>query len=170
MSGEPAALTRTRMSAQQHQGRYGESFIYALGTAAGLVVSAPSLDVEGVDWQISFPGATGQARYPAIAIQVKTWRQRPPSPWSLRLKAKHFNELAGPGFLLRRYLVAVAVPQHRERYASCEATGMTLRHAAYWMSFVDEEQLPADVTSTTVAVPQQNLLTHETLLALVIGS
>ena len=40
------------MTGQQHQGLHGEGFIFALASAAGLLVTKSNLDVDGVDWLV----------------------------------------------------------------------------------------------------------------------
>ena len=142
---------------QQHQGDYGEAFVFAMASAAGLLVSKSNLDVDGIDWLIGYPGPLGQARSPKIEVQVKTWstpKPRPAKPtvrkarpavmaaappaapegdWRYSMKVSHFNQLAGPGFAVSRYLVLVTVPADADRYAVCDAECMRLHHAAYWV-------------------------------------
>ncbi|HEX5542357.1 MAG TPA: DUF4365 domain-containing protein [Micromonospora sp.] len=185
------------LTAQQHQGLHGEGFVFAMASAAGLLASRPTIDVDGIDWLIAHPGPLGQLRSPKIEIQVKTWvlprarlvkptaRKRPSasmaaaSPvvrsdgaWSYRMAVPHFNQLAGPGFAIRRYLVLVIVPESPGQYALCGFEDMRLGHAAYWVSLADESPMsvgPGEPKTLTVSVPRGNLLTPQTLLALVRG-
>lgn len=62
---------------------------------------------------IASPGTMGTVRSPKIEVQVKTW-SRPADDaesWVYRLKRRHFNALAGPGFIVPRYLIVVFVPE-----------------------------------------------------------
>ena len=162
------------LTAQHHQGLHGEGYVFAMACTAGLLVSRPILDVDGVDWLIGSPGPLGTARSPKIEVQVKTW-SRPEGDdrsWRYRLSTPHFNSLAGPGFDLRRYLILLTVPDEAANFAMCDADCMRLRHAAYWVSLADRAPLadvPETPASVMVQVPHRNLLTPETLRALVAG-
>lgn len=162
------------MTKQQHQGLHGEGYVFALASAAGLVVSRPGIDLDTVDWIVSSPGPMGTARSPKIELQVKSCSDPVGSAdsWTYRLKRKHFNNLAGPGFVIPRYLVLVTVPTDAASFAVCAAECMRLHHAAYWASLVDEQPIPdgADAPATVaVRVPKRNLLTPASLVALVAG-
>ncbi len=61
------------LQANVHQGLHGEGFIYAMACAAGFTTSKMNLDLDGVDWQIAYPGPKGTARSPKIEMQVKSW-------------------------------------------------------------------------------------------------
>lgn len=132
------------MTVQQHQGRHGEGYVFALASTAGLLVSRPTVDLDGVDWLIGHPGPMGTARSPKIEVQVKTWSNPTgdAASWSYRLRRDHFNQLAGPGFSIPRYLVVVTVPDDVSRFAVCDSECMRLHHAAYWVSLADREQVP----------------------------
>jgi len=162
------------LTVQQHQGLHGEGFVFALASAAGLVLAQSNLDVDGVDWLIAHPGPMGVQRSPKIEVQVKTWSTSDgdEKAWRYRMSVAHFNMLAGPGFELRRYLVLVTVPKSPDEYAVCNRDAMRLGHAAYWTSLRDEPiRPPSDARgkSVVVAVPKQNILTADTLKALVRG-
>lgn len=158
------------LTAQQHQGLHGEGFLFAMASAAGLLASKPSIDVDGIDWLIGHPGPLGTARSPKIEIQVKTWSrpQGDDQAWQYRLARGHFNALAGPGFDLRRYLILVIVPADASAFAVCDADCMKVRHAAYWVSLADRELCPTgpdDPASVAVLVPRRNRLTPDALVA-----
>lgn len=162
------------ITAQVQQGLHGEGFVFAMACSAGLNVSRPSLDIDGVDWLIGYPGQLGTVRSPKIEVQVKTWSAPSGDSTSLlyRMKVGHHNALAGANFALRRYLILVTVPEVSGEYAICDHEAMRLGHAAYWVSLEKEPILPigADEARTVVvAVPRANLLTMETLLSLVAG-
>jgi hypothetical protein len=108
-----AAVGRsTGMNPRQHQGQHGEGFVYAMASSAGLLVSRPSLDIDGIDWLIGYPGQVGTVRSPKIEVQVKSWStpEGDDSVWTYRMRLGHYNALAGGGFEIRRYLVLVIVP------------------------------------------------------------
>lgn len=157
-----------------HQGLYGEAYLYTLASAAGLLTSRMNLDRDGVDWQFAHPGPRGTKRSPKLEVQVKSCSapEREGDHWKYRLKARHFNNIAGPGFDVPRFLALVVVPQQADLYAQCDTHAMKLSHAAYWASFANEPLAPADSTSPdslTVRVSTRNLITTTTLIRLIDG-
>jgi hypothetical protein len=111
-------------------------------------------------------------RSPRIEVQVKTWARAEEGNeyWANRVDIKHFNALAGAGFMVPRFLVAVIAPTTVEQYVRVDHDAMILSHAAYWLSLADSEERPVDGTgSVLVRVPKRNLLTVNTLAALVRG-
>lgn len=159
------------LNRHQHQGLFGESYVQVLASAAGLTVARKNLDVDGVDFTIGYTGDLGPIRHPEIQVQVKSWARRGAvwrdGCWKYRLRAKHFNELAGPRFTLPRFLVLVVVPDDWTDYARVRHGVTELHHCAYWRSMLDDD--PVDLASqatVSVDVPEANLLTVNTLLAM----
>jgi hypothetical protein len=157
-----------------HQGSYGEAFVHALACAAGFTVGRQHLDVDGVDWQIGSVGPLGSLRSPRIEVQVKSWSQAKATSqhWNHRILVSHFNMLAGPGFMVPRFLMVVVAPISPDQYVQIAPDAMILSHAAYWLSLADRDALPTDETgtrTTSVQVPMRNLVTVDTLTALVRG-
>jgi hypothetical protein len=167
-TGEVASMELNR---NQHQGLFGESYIQVLASAAGLTVARKNLDVDGVDFTIGYVGDLGSMRHPEIQVQVKTWAHRSAvwrdGGWKYRLRAKHFNELAGRRFMLPRFLVLVVVPDEWTDYAVVREGVTELSHCAYWRSVLDHDPVNLDPAAMIpVDVPGANLLTVEALLAL----
>lgn len=162
------------MNDNVHQGLHGEGFIYALACASGFTTSKMNLDLDGVDWQIAQPGPRGTTRSPRIELQVKT-KADPDfrdGVFRCRLKVEHYNHLAGPGFQVPRFLAYVVVPPESSRYAICSHEHMLLGTAAYWLSLADQEIKPigeGHPKTVVVEIPKRNLLTVETLGALLVG-
>ena len=156
-----------------HQGSYGEAFVYALACAAGFTVGRQHLDSDGVDWQICSVGPVGTRRSPKIDVQVKTWSRAKETAdyWTHHLQVGHFNALAGAGFMVPRFLVVVITPTEADGYVRIDPDAMILSHAAYWLSLADRAEMPVEDGTKTVAVrvPKRNLLTVETLAALIRG-
>jgi hypothetical protein len=156
-----------------HQGSYGEAFVYALACAAGFTAGRQHLDMDGIDWQICGVGPLGTRRSPKIDVQVKTWSRAEETTdhWAHRLKIGHFNALAGSGFMVPRFLIVVIAPTDADGYVRIDPDAMILSHAAYWLSLADRAELSAEDRTRTVAVrvPKRNLLTVDTLAALVRG-
>lgn len=158
----------TRLDQRTHQGYYGEAFVRVLAASAGLIVSRPDLDVTGEDFTIGYPGRRGTARYPKIEVQVKSW-SRPTGDdtvWRYRMRANHYNELAGEPFYLPRYLFLVVVPSDAEHYSSVADDALRLHHAGYWASFSDRPRA-LNAQTVTVDVPRRNLLTAASLRGLI---
>jgi hypothetical protein len=89
-----------------HQGLHGEGFIHAMACAGGFTTSKMNLDVDGVDWQIAFPGPKGTARSPKLEMQVKSCVNPDVKggEYQYRLRVKHYNFIAGAGFQVPRFL------------------------------------------------------------------
>jgi hypothetical protein len=157
-----------------HQGLHGEGFVYALACAGGFTTSKMNLDLDGVDWQIAHPGPRGTTRSPKIEVQVKTSVALDVRDGVIhhRLRVAHFNNLAGAGFQVPRFLTVVSVPDDVADYAICTADHMMLSTAAYWLSLADQEVRPTgdgSPESLVVKVPQRNLLTVTALQHLLDG-
>jgi hypothetical protein len=76
--------------------------------------------------------------------------------------------LVDPGFTLPRFLFVVIVPDEWAEYAVNEVGKLVLRHCAYWVSLSHLDVVdPAEKGSVTVDVPIANLLTVDSLHALV---
>ncbi|MEU8344914.1 DUF4365 domain-containing protein [Spirillospora sp. NPDC048832] len=162
------------MDARNHQGGYGEAFVSTLAVAAGLRLAKPIPDMDGVDLCI-WPdgvGARRGARAPAINVQVKSGSAatETDTTWGYRLEVPHFNFLAdGWATVYPTFLFLVIVPKEWREYATAEHDGLLLRNAAYWHCLAGEDPI-VDAKAgakTTVHVPKSNLLTVDSLRALV---
>lgn len=154
-----------------HQGDYGEQFVQALAIVSGLdTLKSAYRDRCGVDWQIQFPGIYRLSRYPKIEVQVKTWSQPHGDDlaWRYPLRVKNFNNLAGEGFSLPRFLFLVIVPDYQPTWTEVSSDNFVLRQAVYWENFLYHDPLPdrPPESTHTVSVPYKNLLTTESLLTL----
>ncbi|MFA1541658.1 DUF4365 domain-containing protein [Actinomadura monticuli] len=162
------------MDARNHQGGYGEAFVSTLAVAAGLRLAKPIPDMDGVDlcmWPDGV-GALRGARAPAINVQVKSGSAatETDTTWGYRLEVPHFNFLAdGWATIYPTFLFLVIVPKEWREYATAEHDGLLLRNAAYWHCLAGEDPI-VDAKAgakTTVHVPKANLLTVDSLRALV---
>lgn len=143
-----------------------------LASAAGLVWAEDDVDLDGVDLCIKLPGRTVRGFSPRIDVQVKTV-----SVLEVRrglvnfdgLDHAQFNKLAGPDFVVPRYLFIVHVPRSASRYADLSTSGLLLRHIGYYVTLNDRERMPtADRTRRIrVKIPLSNVLTADSLRALV---
>lgn len=154
-----------RFEKHNRQGYFGECFVQALTSAAGLIAGEYKRDFFGVDYVIGWPDERSGVRYPKIEVQVKSWHtpRGDPEYWHYRMKARHYNGLAGGPDQVSRFLFLVIVPVDAGDYAHAEPQALLLRHCAYWASFAGQARIDEQVQqTTTVRVPKQNLLTvHE---------
>ena len=160
------------LDARNHQGKFGQDYVRALASAAGLIVCTFDLDVDGIDLGLRFPGHAGTSASPAIDIQVKSW-SKPKSvaaEWHFSgLNEWQFNKLAGSDYTIPRYLFLILVPSDHRSFVSFETEGMILRHLGYYLSLQDEPRIerPDNSRRRVVHVPMSNVLTVRSLLNLV---
>lgn len=155
-----------RFEKYNHQGYFGECFVRVLTGAAGLIAGELDVDVTGVDFFINEPGTRGTVRYPKIEVQVKSWHapRGDSESWHYEMKVPHFNDLAGDGFQVPRYLFLVIVPPDAPEYTQAEPQALHLRHCAYWASLAKLRPIDERAQKkTTVRVPKQNVLTVQEL-------
>jgi hypothetical protein len=154
-----------------HQGSFGEAFVRTLAAAAGLNILRRDLDVTGVDLKLEYPDELGEIMFPTIDVQVKSWRKTRATSsagnWTYRMKSKHFNQLAGIGYTVPRFLFLVIVPDHWRDYTRTGPEVLMLSHCAYWVSLHSQERVDVDnIATVAVDVPQKNVVTIDTLLEL----
>jgi hypothetical protein len=83
------------------------------------------------------------------------------------MEVRHFNDIAGTGFGVRRYLFLIIVPAEAEHYIFADPLALQLRHCGFWASLVDRELIDErKQQKTTVHVPKQNMLTVPALQGL----
>ena len=172
MTTLPAVIGRSVLDARNHQGKFGQDYVRALASAAGLIIATFDLDVDGVDLGLRFAGRAGKTASPAIDIQVKSW-SKPRSvagEWHFSgLNEWQFNKLAGADYTIPRYLFLILVPSDQHTYVSFETEGMFLRHLGYYLSLQNQPRIerPDNTRRRAVRVPMSNVLTVRSLLNLV---
>lgn len=150
----------------QHQGLFGETFIRALASAAGLIVTRVDLDVTGEDFTITGKGVLAGKRHPKIDMQIKSWSNPAERGRRLGLSSagRAFQRVGRCGL----FVAAVSYCGNRTEGARpvcvAEPERLLLNHAAYWVSLQDKACIdPAARTMVTVRVPKANLVTTEVL-------
>lgn len=145
------------------QGHYGEAVVRAMACAAGLVPTKRDLDVEGVDYNISYPGRLQGRRFPAIDVQVKSWSNPKIVDGMLAypLDRKNYDNLVGRvgvDFPMSRLLMIVVVPDSADDYINVHDNAIHLHHRVYWTSIMHYDVLPAteNTSSKTIYVPLEN--------------
>lgn len=160
------------LDALVHQGKFGEDYVRVLASAAGLLVSQDDVDHDGVDLCIKMPGHSIHGWSPRIEVQVKT-TSRPKHRASVLdfdgLNQSQFNRLAGPNFVVHRYLFLIIVPKNATEYAALNTGGLVLRDVGYYVSLRDQPPIdePNSGKRVHVAVPTANVLTVNTLRHLI---
>lgn len=157
-----------------HQGYFAEGLVASIAAAGGLDVALPRV-AERIDLMVFRAGPNGTSGSRQINLQVKSWSTgtvNEDGHFHYPLKVPAFNYLASSDHDVRHYLVLCLVPRDPTLYADAQHDQLKLSNAAYWMSLRDHEPnpaLPAD-SSKTVLVPRSQLLTVDTMNALVDGS
>ncbi|MDX6260305.1 MAG: hypothetical protein QOH84_1993 [Kribbellaceae bacterium] len=160
------------LDALVHQGKFGEDYVRVLASAAGLLISQDDIDYDGVDFCIKKHTATGWS--PRIEVQVKT-TSRPKRRAAAfdfdGLNQSQFNKLAGPDFVVHRFLFLIIVPAKTDEYAALNTTGLQLRDVGYYVSLRDKTPFdqPDKKKHIRVTVPTANVLTVTTLRQLIDG-
>lgn len=162
------------LEALNHQGKFGEDYVRALASAAGLLTYDFDLDHDGIDLGIRFPGRLHGVASPGVEVQIKSSSQSRVKPsaseWNFTgLNEVQFNRLAGDDFTVPRLLILVRVPAESSAYVEFRTEGMLLRHLAYYCSLRDEKPIerPDRNRRRSVRVPTANVLTIRSLLDLV---
>ncbi|MFD9503921.1 DUF4365 domain-containing protein [Streptomyces sp. NPDC060035] len=166
---------RVGLNSEVWQGHFAEGLVWALSCAAGLNPGKRSLDVDGVDIQIGFPGMVGTTRYPLIEAQVKSCcnPKYVEDNFSYSIPVKNYNDLigtVGEELPLRRYLFLAHTPPEKTSYVISSPDSSNFHHAIYWVNLMDRDAIDPDKQANkSVHVPRENLLTVETLIQLVKG-
>ncbi|GAA0961170.1 DUF4365 domain-containing protein [Actinocorallia libanotica] len=155
-----------------HQGKFAEDYVRALGSAAGLLVYKNDLDQDGVDLGFRYPGRGGYVSSPAIEVQVKSWSAPVSKGAELHFRGLNevqYNKLVEGPFLVPRYLFVVVVPTDSDQYARVETDGLILSRLCYYRGFEGERPIPSPDKSRypAVPVPLGNVLTVRALRELV---
>ena len=155
-----------------HQGFYGEAFVAAIAAAAGFDVDFPRVG-HGKDFSISARGPKGTSRSRKIDVQVKSWSKprNKDGVFKYPLEVTAYNYLSGQDHDVRQYLILCLVPANAGKYAHGRHTFLRLNRSAYWFSLRDQQPdyTLSDDSRKTIYVPQTNLLTVNTLTALLEG-
>lgn len=153
------------------QGYFGEAFVNAIAAASGLEVSIPRLG-HVLDFSIYRPGPRGTSGSRQINLQVKSWADGDVADddhFHYQLEVSAYNRLAGEGHDVRHYLALCIVPGDARTYLNASHEKAVMLKAAYWLSLRDKTPDPSLKSNSkkTVLVPREQLLTPETLAALV---
>ncbi len=161
--------------ANRKQGYYGECVVRAIAAAAHLKVTKEELEPDGVDFEVKQDQPGRYPRFKRIELSVKTHSnlsrtRRGTLQVSMRREAyEALNGKVGEELDIPRFLVVVDSPKHFSEYCCLEDNKVSFSNLAYWHDLMGEPDLPANQGTVTVSVPEGNLLTPETMVALTCG-
>ncbi|GAB1824643.1 DUF4365 domain-containing protein [Herbidospora sp. RD11066] len=160
------------LDSRNHQGKFGQDYVRAIASAAGLLVYQYDLDYDGIDLGFRYPGRTGEVASPAIEVQVKSWsvpRVDGPDLQFRGLNEVQYNKLVHGPFLVPRFLFVVVVPRETSRYVRVETEGLILSRLCYFREFEGEQpiEFPDVKKHVSVDIPLGNVLTVRALRELV---
>ncbi|MCY4459662.1 MAG: DUF4365 domain-containing protein [Albidovulum sp.] len=139
------------------------SLVYtkALAARAGYSVSVPEPDRDSVDLRIQ----AGGAHRPALDLQLKaTTSIGEPHGGSLsfRLTIKNYDDLRTKT-QTPRLLVVLELPNDESRWMTVTKEKLILRRRSYWLNLQRDHEEIIGQKSVTVYIPEQNVLSVETL-------
>jgi len=141
------------MGLNSQKEQFSVAYLHALASVAGLQLVRSVVDDDSVDVQLARSGN----RSPQLAIQLKcsSALSLRTEDFSLRLKLKNYEDLRRPT-MVPRILVVVHVPESVVEWLTEEEDQTILRHRAYWLSLLGEEEhaptRPSDWQESNVRV------------------
>lgn len=146
---------------------YALDFVRTLAEAAGLDVSTNDVDQDGVNLTLRL---THQV-VPLIDVLVRGWtdEQRQDDQYVIELTEPEFNRLAGRAFTAPPFLFVWRVPPDLCPDVPIDVDDVETRDLGIYASLADEPRIahPDPARRRSVRVPLANVLTGETLRALV---
>ena len=117
-----------------HKGSFGQTFVAAVATGAGLVATRPELDT-GIDLSIQSSLNPDLPKDPQLDVQVKTSQNA-----EIRgdmivhdLEVDAYEKLIKPS-MIPRILVVVRVPLTPQEWLEVGDDNLVLRHCGYWVN------------------------------------
>lgn len=146
------------MDPSQQKEQFSKTYVRAVATVAGFVISEPEVDDDSVDIGIAASGARKTRRKPKVDLQLKCTDMNVVSATSINypLKLKNYEDLRPVELLVPRILVVVVVPDQLADWMAHSEFELALRKCGYWVSL---RGLPAttNTTSVTIEIPRSNL-------------
>jgi hypothetical protein len=155
------------MDKNQKKDLFSRAYVKAVAAQLGFRSSIPDVDDDSVDLILQGKGFTSGIRNPQIEVQLKCTSQDNRNNEHLKfvLPIKNYNDLRGKGLLCPRYLFVLVVPDDVQEWMFHENTHTTIMHCCYWVSLMDSPDT-SNSTNITIEIPRKNLLTSDSLLAL----
>ncbi|EGQ7686767.1 TPA: DUF4365 domain-containing protein [Vibrio parahaemolyticus] len=143
------------------------SYMYALCAHAGLNLSDPIIDNDGIDITLRGKGYNGYAwSKPKLDIQLKCTNFKRSNidfkagTLSFNLKKENYDELTDLNY--PSILVINTVPSNQENWVAQNNHSISLRYNCYWYSLMGEKILARG--SKTLKIPLGQRLTPEALV------
>jgi len=150
------------MYISHQQEAFSTAFVRTIAASAGLIAWKPEPDIDKIDLGLGRPGRVRSR----IEIQLKSLLgivQEPDFPYELDVET--FENLRDPDYSVPRVLVVVVSPKDIGEWVSVSTACLEARFSAYWLSLEGEPET-ANKSTKTVRIPTSNLLTPESLTAL----
>ena len=146
------------------------AYLHAVAAQAqfGCEVRSRHLDNAGVDATISVRKKLSESSILtdfSMDIQLKataTQLSVQGGQISYPLRREHYDKLRIETILAPRYLVLLCLPGDKASWLKCTLEELTFRKSAHWVSLRGAANVDNE-TSVTVHIPEQNLLTPESL-------
>jgi Domain of unknown function (DUF4365) len=144
--------------------------VQAIAAKSGLIISRTELDY-GIDGTFSEVSIINERRCQSgfsLHYQLKAsikWQQKE-DKIIYSLEAKTYNDLIemGANGAVPCILILLTLPKNREQWLECVETRVTIGGGCYWY-YPTGSRTPNEV-GKTIYIPQQNLLTPESAIAL----
>lgn len=139
------------------------AYVHAVSSMANCAVTRAVVDVNGYDLTLAATDEHNLPRLPKLDVQMKCTARD-----LLREAHLHFPLDVATYRKLRRetlvprILVVMSVPTDQVRWATQTEEEMTLRHCAYWVSLLGQNETDNEET-VTVYLPRTQLFTPEAL-------
>ena len=134
MSAPPPSAEAMHKTAQME--KFSEAYVLAVASAAGLRMSIPNVDDDGIDLTLYARGGDGPYEAARLDIQLKcTGRGQCNAPTLyFRLPVKNYVKLRSTKYCVPRILVVVVIPADIESWLDHNGSYLALYRCAYWIS------------------------------------
>jgi Domain of unknown function (DUF4365) len=165
-SSSPGAETYS--TTQQEEFSY--AFISTIVAAAGYAMQPPTrlIDNAGIDITITAPGEIGTVLSPRFDAQVKCTTDSSlikPKQINYALPVHNYDRLIHPAPGTPQLLIVVFVPKELSGWVEVTEDNTKLQKSAYWISLKGRSKT-TNKDNITVHIPRENLLTPESLKAI----
>lgn len=148
--------------------QFSIAYVYAMCSRLGLNTGDLKVDDDSVDMMITAKNWEAEGRLvnnPLVQVQLKatTSQFEEDGTMHYQLKAKNYNELSGTNWSTPRYLFILHIPSSDTEWTTLKENELVLKYSCYWYSLRDQKELPEDVGSKVIYIPNKNRLTYDML-------
>jgi hypothetical protein len=155
------------MDVNQRKEQFSKAYLRAVASVAGFTVYEPEVDDDSIDMGLAATGGAGSIRSPRLELQLKCTSQEVLHEDGVHfpLSIKNYDDLRADDVLVPRILVVVRVPQFLTEWLAHSEEQLLMRRCGYYVSLRGRPAVE-NQESVTVTLPRENMLTVETLTAL----